>query len=100
MIYKDFLNICNDCGLTFDESTAKYNGNEVAAFWFFESRDNKKEQNNYEKTGTILIVDDECRILSSSDDIEVSKAKIQERMKSIKKQSVDERIDDLNKDFE
>ena len=103
MIYKDFLNICNDCGLTFDESTSsvKYNGIDVAVFWFFESRDNKKEQNNYEKTaGTILIVDDKYRILSSSEDIEVSKAKIQERMKSIKKQSVDERIDDLNKDFE
>lgn len=100
MIYKDFLNICNDCGLTFDESTAKYNGNAVAAFWFYELMDNKEDKKNYEKTGTILIVDDECRILSSSEDIEVSKAKIQERMKSIKKYSVDERIDDLNKDFE
>ena len=60
----------------------------------------KEDRKNCEKTGTILIVDDECRILSSSEDIEVSKAKIQERMKSIKKQSVDERIDDLNKDFE
>ena len=101
MIYKDFLNICTDCGLTFYESTytVKYNGIEVAAFWFSEPRD-KEEQNNYEKTGTILIVDDECRILSSSEDIEVSKAKIQERIKFIKKQYVDERIDDLNKDFE
>lgn len=100
MIYKDFLNICNDCGITFDESTAKYNGNEVAAFWFYELMDNKEDQNNYDKKGTVLIIDDECRILSSSEDIEVSKAKIQERMKSIKKQSVDERIDYLNKDFE
>ena len=100
MIYKDFLNICNDCGLTFDESTAKFNGTAVAAFWFYELMDNKEDKKNYEKTGTILIVDDECRILSSSEDIEVSKANIQERMKSIKKQSVDERIDDLNKDFE
>ena len=100
MIYKDFLNICNDYGLTFDESTAKFNGNAVAVFWFYELMDIKEDKKNYEKTGTILIVDDECRILSSSDDIEVSKAKIQERMKSIKKQSVDERIDDLNKDFE
>ena len=100
MIYKDFLNICNDCGLTFDESTAKFNGTAVAAFWFYELMDNKEDKKNYEKTGTILIVDDECRILSCSEDIEVSKAKIQERMKSIKKQSVDERIDDLNKDFE
>ena len=100
MIFKDFLNICNDCGLTFDKSTAKFNGNAVAAFWFFELMDVKKEeQNNYEKTGTILIIDDECNILSSSEDIEESKAKIQERMKSIKKQAVDERIDDLNKDF-
>ena len=100
MIYKDFLNICNDCGLTFDESTAKYNGNEVAVFWFYELMNIKEDKKNYEKKGTVLIVDDECRILSSSEDIEVSKAKIQERMKSIKKQSVDERIDDLNKDFE
>lgn len=101
MIYKDFLNICNDCGLTFDESTStvKYNGIYVTAFWFFEY-DNKEDQNNYDKKGTVLIIDDECRILSSSEDIEVSKAKIQERMKSIKKQSVDERIDYLNKDFE
>lgn len=100
MIYKDFLNICNDCGLTFDESTAKYNGNAVAAFWFYELMDNKEDKKNYEKTGTILIVGDEGRILSCSEDIEESKVKIQERMKSIKKYSVDERIDDLNKDFE
>ena len=100
MIYKDFLNICNGCGLTFDESTAKFNGNEVAAFWFYELMDNKEDKMNYEKTGTALIIDDNCRILCSSEDIEVAKAKIQERMKSIKKQAVDERIDDLNKDFE
>ena len=100
MIYKDFLNICNACGLTFDKSTAKFNGTAVAAFWFYELMDNKEEKNNYEKSGTILIIDDECRILSSSDDIELSKANIQERMKSIKKQAVDERIDDLKKDFE
>ena len=100
MIYKDFMNICNGCGLTFDKSTAKFNGTTVAAFWFYELMDNKEEKNNYEKTGTALIIDDECRILSSSEDIEVAKAKIQERMKSIKKQAVDERIDDLNKDFE
>lgn len=100
MIYKDFLNICNACGLTLDKSIAKLNENAVASFWFFELMDNKEEQNNYEKKGTILIIDNECRILSSSDDIEVSKAKIQERMKSIKKQAVDERIDDLKKDFE
>ena len=99
MIFKDFLNICNDCGLTFDKSTAKFNGTAVAAFWFFELMDVKEEQNNYEKTGTILIIDNACNILSSSEDIEESKAKIQERMKSIKKQAVDERIDDLNKDF-
>lgn len=100
MIFKDFLNICNAYGLTFDKSTAKFNGTTVAAFWFFDLMDvTKEEQNNYEKTGTILILDDECNILSSSDDIEESKAKIQERMKSIKKQIVDERIDDLNKDF-
>ena len=100
MIYKDFLNICNACGLALDKSIAKLNENAVASFWFFELMDNKEEQNNYEKKGTILIIDNECRILSSSDDIEVSKAKIQERMKSIKKQAVDERIDDLKKDFE
>lgn len=100
MIYKDFLNICNDCGLTFDKSTAKFNGTAVAAFWFFELMDGKDDKKNYEKTGTVLVIDDNCRIMSSSEDIEVSKAKIQERMKSIKKQAVDVRIDDLNKDFE
>ncbi len=99
MIYKDFLNICNVCGLTFDKSTAKFNGIAVAAFWFYELIDNKEEKKNYEKTGTVLIIDDNCRILSSNEDIEEAKAKIQERMKSIKKQAVDERIDDLNKDF-
>lgn len=99
MIYKDFLNICNDCGLTFDKSTAKFNGNAVAAFWFYELMDNKEDEKNYEKKGTILIIDDECRILSSSEDIEVAKEKIQERMKFIKKQAIDERIDNLNKDF-
>lgn len=100
MIYKDFLNICNDCGLTFDKSTAKFNGTAVAAFWFFELMDSKEDKKNYEKTGTVLVIDDNCRIMSSSEDIEVSKTQIQERMKSIKKQAVDERIDDLNKDFE
>lgn len=100
MIYKDFLNICNGCGLTFDKSTAKFNGTAVAVFWFYELMDNKEDKKNYEKTGTALIIDDNCRILCSSEDIEVAKAKIQERMKSIKKQAVDERIDDLNKDFE
>ena len=100
MIYKDFLNICNACGLTFDKSTAKFNGNAVAAFWFYELMDNKEDTKNYEKKGTVLIIDDECRILSSNEDIEEAKAKIQERMKSIKKQAVDERIYDLNKDFE
>lgn len=100
MIYKDFLNICNDCGLTFDESTAKFNGNAVAEFWFYELMDIKEDKKNYEKKGTVLIIDDECRILSSNEDIEEAIAKIQERMKSIKKQAVDERIDDLNKDFE
>lgn len=99
MIYKDFMDICNACGLTFDKSTAKFNGTAVAAFWFFELMDDKENQKNYEKKGTILIIDDECNILSSSEDIEESKAKIQERMKSIKKQAVNERIDDLNKDF-
>ena len=100
MIYKDFMYICNACGLTFDKFTAKFNETAVAAFWFFELMDaNKEEQKNYEKTGTVLILDDECNILSSSEDIEESKAKIQERMKSIKKQAIDERIDDLNKDF-
>lgn len=99
MIYKDFMDICNACGLTFDKSTAKFNGTAVAAFWFFELMDDKENQKNYEKKGTILIIDDECNILSSSEDIEESKAKIQERMKSIKKQTINERIDDLNKDF-
>jgi hypothetical protein len=61
--------------------------------------DNKEDKKNYEKTGTALIIDDNCRIMSSNEDIEEAKAKIQERMKSIKKQAVDERIDDLNKDF-
>ena len=100
MIYKDFLNICNDCGLTFDESTAKFNGNAVAEFWFYELMDIQEDKKNYEKKGTILIIDDECRILSSNEDIEEAIAKIQERMKSIKKQAVDERIADMNKDFE
>ncbi len=100
MIYKDFLNICNACGLTFDKSTAKFNEAAVAAFWFYELMDNKEDTKNYEKKGTVLIIDDECRILSSNEDIEEAKAKIQERMKSIKKQAVDERIYDLNKDFE
>ena len=100
MIYKDFLNICNDCELTFDKSTAKFNGTAVAAFWFYELMDNKEEKKNYEKTGTVLIIDDNCRIISSSENIEVAKTQIQERMKSIKKQAVDERIDDLKKDFE
>lgn len=100
MIYKDFLNICNDCGLTFDESTAKFNGNAVAEFWFYELMDIKEDKKNYEKKGTVLIIDDECRILSSNEDIEEAIAKIQERMKSIKKQAVDERIADMNKDFE
>lgn len=100
MIYKDFLNICNACGLTFDKSTAKFNGAAVAAFWFYELIDNKEDTKNYEKKGTVLIIDDECRILSSNEYIEEAKAKIQERMKSIKKQAVDERIYDLNKDFE
>lgn len=99
MIYKDFLNICNACGLIFDKSTAKFNGNAVAAFWFYELMDNKEDKKNYEKTGTALIIDDNCRIMSSTEDIEIAKAKIQERMKSIKKQAIDERIDDLNKDF-
>ena len=98
MIYKDFLNICNDCGLTFDKSTAKFNGNEVAAFWFYELIDIKEDKKNYEKTGTALIIDNSCRILSSNDDIEEAKAKIQERMKSIKKQAIDERIAYLNED--
>ncbi|MBR4316539.1 MAG: hypothetical protein IKP65_06225 [Alphaproteobacteria bacterium] len=100
MIYKDFLNICNDCGLTFDKSTAKFNGTAVAAFWFYELMDSKEDKKNYEKTGTVLVIDDNCRIMSSSESIEVAKKQIQERMKSIKKQAVDERIDDLNKDFE
>lgn len=99
MIYKDFMNICNSCGLTIDKGTAKFNGTAVAAFWFFELMDGNDEKKNYEKSGTILIIDDECNILSSSEDIEESKAKIQERMKSIKKQTINERIDDLNKDF-
>lgn len=100
MIYKDFLNICNDCGLTFDKSTAKFNGAAVAAFWFYELMDSKEDKKNYEKTGTVLVIDDNCRIMSSSESIEVAKTQIQERMKSIKKQAVDVRIEDLNKDFE
>lgn len=100
MIYKDFMNICNACGLTIDKGTAKFNGTAVAAFWFYELMDGNDEKKNYEKSGTILVIDDVCRIMSSSEDIEVSKTKIQERIKSIKKQSVDERIDDLKKDFE
>lgn len=99
MIYKDFLNICNACCLTFDKSTAKFNGTAVATFWFYELKDDI-EQNNYEKDGTILVIDGDYRVLSSSNDIEESKTKIQERMKSIKKQAVDVRIDDLKKDFE
>lgn len=100
MIYKDFMNICNACGLTIDGGTAKFNNYAVAAFWFFELMDGKDDKKNYEKTGTTLIVDDDCRILSSCEDIEVAKEKIQERMKYIKKQAVDVRIDDLKKDFE
>lgn len=100
MIYKDFMNICNSCGLTIDKGTAKFNGTAVAAFWFYELMDGTDDKKNYEKTGTTLVVDDNCRILSSSEKIEVAKEKIQERMKFIKKQAVDERIDDLKKDFE
>lgn len=100
MIYKDYMDICNSCGLTIDKGTAKFNGTAVAAFWFYELMDGKDDKKNYEKTGTILVVDDDCRILSSCEDIEVAKEKIQERMKYIKKQAVDERIDDLKKDFE
>ena len=99
MIYKDFLNICNACGITFDKATAKFNGTAVALFWFYELMDNEDVKKNYEMTGATLIIDDNCRILSSNEDIEEAKAKIQERIKSIKKQAVDERIDGLNKDF-
>ena len=100
MIYEDFMNICNTCGLTIDKGTAKFNSYSVAAFWFYELMDGKDDKKNYEKTGTTLIVDDDCRILSSCEDIEKAKEKIQERMKYIKKQAVDVRIDDLKKDFE
>ena len=100
MIYKDYMDICNACGLTIDKGAAKFNGITVAAFWFYELMDGKDDKKNFEKTGTTLVVDDNCRILSSCEDIETAKEKIQERMKYIKKQAVDERIDDLKKDFE